>query len=243
LDPKRKHVTARTGASIKGHIHATIREQAHEARQPLCGEIAERTSGKDLLVGLNGDGINRTISAGAGVEEGVDGAFNVDTRDAVPVRAGDLRKEATHKHFAVGLDCERTHRRIGTRADIEGVVEGTVGIQARETLPDNVVHVGEIASDHQAAIGHAISDVQSDCVNGPVGLSAAIKCCVKFSRRVVKRFVIHQGQIDAGRNTQERVNGIGELDANDFIPVTLRIIGKRHREGGAGLSGNQRKGA
>src|SRR5688572_19705348 len=83
------------GTCIESIVHTPVGLESNNAGQAMQIEIAECPCRKNLLIGLNGDGVDRAVSAGAGIKRSVQRAFDIHARDAVAVGAGYLREEAT----------------------------------------------------------------------------------------------------------------------------------------------------
>ena len=113
------------------------------------GEIA---ADQDLAVGLDGQGHDGVVEAGAGVEGGIEGTVGVQAAQAVAGGAVEDGEGAADQDLAVGLEGQGIDRVVGVGGGQEAGVDGPIGLQTGEVSARQQVDGGESSADHQLIV-------------------------------------------------------------------------------------------
>src|SRR5206468_10836577 len=92
---------------VEGQVQGAVRIQAANALAVGVAEIIEITGEQNLAVGLEEQGINVAVSAGARVERLINRAVGVAPGDVVARSAGHGRELAADEDVAIVLDSQR----------------------------------------------------------------------------------------------------------------------------------------
>ena len=110
------------------------------------------------------------------------------------------RKAAPHNNPIVGLQGEREYRVVGPGAHKEAIVHRTVAIEPGQPAADDIIHVGEEATQEHLAVG-----LQGNRAHGIISARPGIKTNVHRAIKVqpgdaVTRRTVYRCEIAADNN-------------------------------------------
>ena len=144
------------GAGHEGGIEGAEFGEAGDAGRGVAVEGGEVADGDDFLVGLEDEGVDGVVEAGAEGERGVGRAVGEEADDAVGGVAVDAGEGAGEEDLLIGgLDREGVDRAAGdagTDFDGEGGVEGAVLVEAGEAELVGAADVAEAARDDDLVV-------------------------------------------------------------------------------------------
>ena len=101
----------------------------------------------------------RAIGSGAAGEGGVQAAVGGEARQVTGGGAVKGIEIARQDQLVISLDDEVRHHLIGPAADIEGGVQGHIGVEPGDAAPGGAQDMLKLPADHQLAVvrNHALS--------------------------------------------------------------------------------------
>src|SRR5262249_26275140 len=98
------HRTIQTSARIEGEIERAIGIEARQTAAQRSVNAGEIAADQDPAIGLLGQGVDRSVNAGARVEGHIQRAVGVQTHDAGMDDTIEAAKSTAHEHFAIRLE-------------------------------------------------------------------------------------------------------------------------------------------
>ena len=112
-----------------------------------------------------------------------------------PVKRGE---SAANHDFPVILKGDSAHKSIGAGSEIDGWVNGTIGIQAHNPVALQPVEGGKVASQHQFSI-----QLQNNSKNGPVRSQTRIEGCIQSAVLIQARHIPPVHAADGGEQAAD----------------------------------------
>ena len=174
---------------VKAFIQGPLTIDSGDALSGNTVKTGKVTHNDGPAVRLNKHVTNRVIGTSPGVECIVDRAITVQTHDSVSVDTVNCGKVANRHNPTIRLNTYRLHGFVKSCASIERGVDGSICVQAHDSVSCQPVHKGKVTPQEKPPI-----NLLSDAVHKIIGPGCQVETGVNGTGRFIDCFIIQHGQ-------------------------------------------------
>src|SRR5947199_6036447 len=105
-----------------------------DARAVEAGDLLEAAADENFSVGLGKNTAHNFTRAAGGIEGEVKFTTGLEAGDSISRGGLETGEDAADQDFAILLQCKTTDAGVRADADLEGVINGTIGVKSGNAI-------------------------------------------------------------------------------------------------------------